>query len=116
MTDHDIQERRRQLDAAQTPEERIIIERVWQEKSLRCQAHTAERVKQLLKDAATKTDIHEIVEKIDRLHSSPKWKDNKLEWLKANWMWVLVLLYMLQSMFGVNVSAIIERIFESFSK
>lgn len=112
MTDEDIRERRRQLDAAQTPEERTVIERVWQEKSLICQAHTAERVKELVQKSATKADIEGIGSRISALHSCPKFKDDKLGWLRQNWLWVMAFLYMLQSMLGVNVVDLVNKIIE----
>lgn len=107
MTDEDLHERRRQLDAARTPEERAAIERVWTEHSLRCQAHTAARVKEIMRTMATKKDIAQLSAKIGALHSVPKWSEDKAGWLVGHWFQLIVAAYILKSL-GVEVGPIVK--------
>lgn len=96
MTDEDLKMRHEQLARAKTPEERAVIKDAWEEHSLRCIAHQAQRIKEINGKCATKEDVAEMKEsigdRIDSLHACPKFKKDPLGWLQKNWMWLVVML------------------------
>ena len=54
-------------------------------------------------------EIYQIRSTMERLHQLPKWKDDKMAWLKMNWMWIVIMLYVLQSMLGIETTEIIGQ-------
>lgn len=113
MTDEDLTERRRQLDAAKSPEEKAVIESIWKEHSLRCQAHTATRVKQLVATTATKGDITAVLDQINRLHSSPRWKEDKAGWIAKHWLEIVVFAYILKTL-GIELGPLVKAAIGAF--
>lgn len=110
MTDEEMTTFERQMKEAKSEEERIRIRELWQPHMMRCLNSTNRRIKKIEGLMATHEDIDKIFSRINTLHAAPSWKDNKVEWLKANWMWLVVMFYIFQSMFGVNVAEHIQRI------
>lgn len=47
--------------------------------------------------------------KVNGLHSSPAWKDDKIGWLKAHWMELAIALYVLKSL-GVDVGSFLPSL------
>ena len=125
MTEEDLEEFHKQMDAAQSNEERQQIRLRWMPHMARCMRSTNTHIKAIEKSVGTQfqllearceeihKDVCDLGAKVDRLHETPKWKDNKMEWLKANWVWVVVMLYIAQSLLGLNVASLIERFFGS---
>ncbi len=102
MTREELVLRERQLKEAKTPEELELVERHWRDRLFQCQANTAERVKMLVANSATKDDLNGVLqsltEEIRRLHAAPRLKESPVEWLKCNWMWLCALLIVLKAM------------------
>lgn len=103
MTDEEMTTFDHQMKDAKTEEERQRIRELWQPHMMRCLNSTNRRVKSIEGAMATHADVDKIFTRINELHAKAKWKDNKVEWMKENWMWVVVFLYMIQSLFGIDV-------------
>lgn len=103
MTDEEMTTFEHQMREANTEEERKRIRELWQPHMMRCINSTNRRVKTIESLMATHADVDKIFTRINKLHARVRWKDNKIEWVKENWMWLVVLCYILQSMFGINI-------------
>lgn len=110
MTDDELETFMRLMEQAQSEEEKRRIQEQWLPHLSRCLVSTNRHVK-AVEEALQElgTNIVDIKNKIDRLQAAPTWKEDKWGWLKANWMWCVIMLYMLQNLFGVNVASLIER-------
>ena len=67
---------------------RVLIR--WLPVLVRCQIKTAARAKQLVED------MGRLEEKMDKLHSAPRFKSDPLGWLKSNWQWLVLFLLLLK--------------------
>ena len=108
-----------QASRASTSEERLAVLCNWTPHMARCLQSTNTRVKDLeVTQAEGCKALHESIAEIKRditaLHSSPKWKDDRLGWLRENWTWVMLMLIFIQTSFGINVSGVIQHIFSVF--
>lgn len=99
MTDDEQALLEEQLRKAETPEARLEVWLLWWPHMARCLASTNRHVKSA--EASLENidnGLNALVDKVNKLHAKAKWKDDKLGWLKENWMWVVVFLYMIQSL------------------
>lgn len=108
-----------QARRANTNEEKLTVLCTWTPHMARCLQSTNIRVKDLeVNQAEGCKALHESIAEIKRditaLHSSPKWKDDRLGWLKDNWTWVMLMLIFIQTSFGVNVSGVLQHILDLF--
>ena len=111
MTDEDLETFTKLMEQAKTDEERSRIRSQWLPHLSRCLVSTNRHVKAVEDALCSVTEgIKNLGEKMDRLHSVPKFKEDKIGWLKANWMWCVIMLYILQSLFGVNVAGMIQKL------
>lgn len=110
MTDEEMTTFEHQMHDAKTEEERKRIRELWQPHMMRCLNSTNRRVKKIENAMATHEDVDKIFTRINSLHAAPHWKDNKLEWLKVNWMWLVVMFYIIQSLLGVDVGEYVQQI------
>lgn len=84
---------------AKTDADRSAVIAKWLPHFARCLISTNRHVKKV--EAA----IDALNKKIDRLHSKPLWKDDKMGWLLSHWLEIAVFLYLLKS-FGVEIGPI----------
>lgn len=99
MTDEEKSLLEEQLKKAETPEARLEVWLLWWPHMARCLASTNRHVKSAETSLGNiNAGLNALVDKVNKLHAKAKWKDGKLEWLKENWMWVVVFLYMIQSL------------------
>ena len=109
MTDDDLETFTKLMEQAKTDEERNRIRSQWLPHLSRCLVSTNRHVKAVEDALCSVTEgITKLGEKMEHLHSVPKFKDDKIGWLKANWMWCVIMLYILQSLFGIDVASIIQ--------
>lgn len=74
----------------------------WLPELVRCQIKTAGRAKRLVEDMVR------LEAKVDRLHSAPSFKSDKLGWLRANWQWLVLFLLLLKQN---GLDDLLERVF-----
>lgn len=109
MTDDELQTLSKLMENAKSEEERRHIQEQWLPHLSRCLVSTNLHVKAVEEAVANLTaTMKEINDKMSSLHSAPSWKDDKVGWIKANWMWCVILLYVLQSLFGIDVASLIR--------
>ncbi|MGN0885711.1 MAG: hypothetical protein ACI4RT_01810 [Candidatus Spyradenecus sp.] len=114
MHDEDIATFDKQMSNAKTDEERTNLLWQWFPHFARCLNSTNAHIKAVERAqndglAEIRKGLDTIRATIEELHRVPRWSTDKLGWLKANWMWVVIMLYIAQSMLGVNVAVLIER-------
>lgn len=106
MTYEDMERFFEELMAATTEEERQAVRARWLPMLVRCLDSTNAHVKEAEKMAReaeslakeARDGVIALKATVETLHKTPKWSEDKMGWLKANWMWVVVMLYMLQSL------------------
>ncbi|HIV09538.1 MAG TPA: hypothetical protein IAC79_05445 [Candidatus Spyradenecus faecavium] len=99
MTDDEQALLEEQLRKAETPEARLEVWLLWWPHMARCLASTNRHVKGT--EATLERideNLNDLAGMIEKYHGKTSWKADKLGWLKENWMWVVVFLYMLQSL------------------
>lgn len=74
-----------QTEGART---RVLVH--WLPILVRCQIKTAARAKLHVEQ------LRRLEAKVDALHAAPRFKDDKLGWLRANWKWLIIFLLLLK--------------------
>lgn len=116
MTEEDIDTLTAQLRESPDFNGKATILFVWVPHIARCMRSTNAHVKALegqFEETANglRDGLADVIAKIDSLHKKAKFvKGERVEWVKENWMWVVVLGYIIQSLFGVDVSELAKSL------
>lgn len=111
MTDEEMTTFDHQMKEARTDEERQRIRELWQPHMMRCLNSTNRRVKQIEKGMATREDVDKVFNRINELHRSPRFSEDKIGWLKEHWMHVCVALYIFQEWLGIEPKTLLSLLF-----
>lgn len=74
--------------AAKTDSERIEVLGDQAKAQILCSMSTKMHIKGL--ETELERGLKAIVEKIDRLHGTPRFRDDPLGWLRCNWKWLVI--------------------------
>lgn len=110
MKDEDLETFTALMENARTDEERMRIKEQWLPHLSRCLINTNKHVKAVEEAVQEVSDrIEKLSQKMDRLHNFPSFKDDRAGWLRQNWMWCIIMLYVLQQLLGVPAATIIQH-------
>lgn len=118
MTDDELKLFADSLSAAKNDEERARVRDQWLPHMARCLISTNRHIKTMEETSrqsldAIRGDIDAIGAKIDRLHRAPKWGEDKLGWLMANWLQLAVMAYLLKAL-GIELGPIVRALLGAF--
>lgn len=111
MTDEEMTTFDHQMKEARTDEERQRIRELWQPHMMRCLNSTNRRVKTIEKGMATREDVDKVFNRINELHRSPRFSEDKVGWLQEHWMEMCIMLYIVQQWLGIEPRALFGLLF-----
>lgn len=110
MTEEDLESFTALMENAKTDEERGRIKEQWLPHLSRCLLSTNKHVKAVEEAVEEVSDrIEKLSQKMDRLHNQPSFKEDRIGWLRTNWMWCIIMLYVLQQLLGINAAGLIQN-------